>query len=61
MTNADKIRNMDDEDLAMELALPYLISPPWCDEHDTCPYIYEDPTPCNKCALEWLKQEAKTW
>lgn len=57
-TNADRIRAMTDEELATVIAWPYLASPPWCANHTTCPYISEDPTPCDKCALEWLKQEA---
>ena len=57
-TNADLIRAMSDEELAVQIAWPYLGSPPWCAEHTTCPYISEDPTPCDKCALDWLKQEA---
>jgi hypothetical protein len=56
-TNADRIRAMTDEELATVIAWPYLTSPPWCSQHRTCPYISEDPTPCDKCALEWLKQE----
>lgn len=55
--NSDRIRAMSDEELAVQLALPYLTSPPWCSEHRSCPYISEDPTPCDKCALDWLKQE----
>lgn len=58
-TNADRIRAMSVEEMAVQLALPYLTSPPWCSEHTTCPYINEDPTPCDKCALDWLKEEAK--
>lgn len=58
-TNADRIRAMTDEELAVQIAWPYLASPPWCSEHTTCPYISEDPTPCDKCALDWLKQEAE--
>ena len=58
MTNADRIRSMTDEELAVVIAWPYLASPPWCSEHTTCPYINEDPTPCDNCALDWLKQEA---
>lgn len=54
-TNADRIRAMTDEELAVQIAWPYLASPPWCAEHITCPYISEDPTPCDKCALDWLK------
>ena len=59
-TNADLIRAMTDEELAVVIAWPYLASPPWCSEHTTCPYISEDPTPCDKCALDWLKQEVTT-
>ena len=59
-TNADRIRAMTDEELAVVIAWPYLASPPWCSEHTTCPYISEDPTPCDKCALDWLKQEVTT-
>ena len=60
ITNADRIRAMSDEELAVQLALPYLTSPPWCSEHITCPYISEDPTPCDKCALDWLRGEVDT-
>lgn len=57
ITNADKIRAASDEKLALVIAWPYLASTPWCAEHTTCPYISEDPTPCDKCALDWLRQE----
>lgn len=57
ITNADCIRSMTDEELAGVIAWPHLASPPWCSEHITCPYISEDPTPCDKCALDWLQQE----
>lgn len=56
-TNFDQLRSMSIEELAVVIAWPYLASPPWCSEHTTCPYISEDPTPCDKCALQWLKQE----
>ena len=59
MTNADRIRAMTDEELAVVIAWPYLASPPWCSEHTTCPYINEDPTPCDKCALDWLREEGE--
>lgn len=58
-TNFDLVRNMNEEDLAVMISLPYLASPPWCSKHRTCPYISEDPTPCYKCALEWLRSEAE--
>lgn len=57
-TNADRIRAMTDEELAVVIAWPYLASPPWCFEHTICPYISEDPAPCDKCALDWLRKEA---
>jgi hypothetical protein len=57
ITHADRIRSMTDEELAVVIAWPYIASPPWCAEHTTCPYISEDPTPCDKCALDWLKKE----
>ena len=57
ISNADRIRSMKDEELAVVIAWPYLASPPWCSEHTTCPYISEDPTPCDKCALDWLRTE----
>ncbi len=56
-TKADTLRAMTDEELAVVIAWPYLASPPWCSQHTTCPYVSEDPTPCDKCALDWLKQE----
>ena len=52
MTNADRIRNMSDKDLADLLSggEPY----PWC-EQDPCPA-----ETCQECILMWLKQETKT-
>lgn len=58
-TNGDKIRAMSDEELAFILAWPSVASPPWCSEHLNCPYISEDPTPCDKCALAYLRQEVE--
>ena len=57
MTWGDKVRDMTDEELATVIAWPYLASQPWCANHTTCPYISEDPTPCDKCALDWLREE----
>ena len=59
-TNADRIRAMTDEELAVQLAFPLMATPPWCSEHDLCPYMNEDhdAVPCDKCALDWLKQKA---
>lgn len=56
-TQGDAIRDMTDEELATVIAWPYLASPPWCANHTTCPYISEDPTPCDKCALDWLRED----
>ena len=60
VTNADRIRAMSDEELAVQLAFPLMATPLWCSEHDPCPYMNEDhdAVPCDKCALDWLKQEA---
>ena len=51
VSNADRIRNMSDKDLADLLSggEPY----PWC-EQDPCPA-----ETCQECILMWLKQEAK--
>ena len=51
ITNADRIRAMTDEELA-EFFAPR-----------GCPWILKDPCPecrttCNKCWLDWLKQES---
>lgn len=50
-TNADRIRNMSDKDLADLLSggEPY----PWC-EQDPCPA-----ETCQECIMMWLNQEAK--
>lgn len=53
----EEIKAMSMEEMAVVIAWPCIASPPWCAEHKTCPYISEDPTPCDKCALEWLKEE----
>lgn len=50
MTNADKIRSMTDEELAVNLA--DLI----CDKVITCPFHHG--VSCEQCRMEWLKQEA---
>ena len=59
-TNADRIRSMTDGELATIIAWPYIAPPEWCANHPTCPFISEDPTPCDKCALEWLQQEVES-
>ena len=45
-TNADHIRSMTDEELAVEIMCPYHIEPEMCNRTDTCV----------ACCLEWLKQ-----
>lgn len=50
-TNADRIRNMEDEELAKTLSGEEIY--PWCKE--SCKYIN-----CYDCVLAWLKQEADT-
>lgn len=56
-TNADRIRNMSDEELARVLAIG-------CHETRECPTICDPIYPydeviesCEKCWLEWLKEE----
>lgn len=53
-TNADKIRNMTDEEMARFFDLEAFLCP-WCDM--SCGDAEE--LPCSKCMLEWLKQEAE--
>ena len=48
-TNADHIRSMTDEELAVEIMCPYHIEPEMCNRTDTCV----------ACCLEWLKQQYK--
>ena len=58
-TNADRIRAMTDEELA---AWFFSGDFPWCVyEEDVVPCTYEDiPVhPCDRCLLNWLKQEAE--
>ena len=52
MTNADRIRKMSDEELAM-------IFQPTCPPRDECPTVggIKD---CYKCWLNWLKQEVES-
>ena len=57
-SNADRIRAMTDEELA---AWFFSGDFPWCVyEEDVVPCTYEDiPVhPCERCLLNWLKQEA---
>ena len=51
MTNADRIRSMTDEELAVVMYHPF------CDERtDKECKAFGD---CNQCALEWLQQPAE--
>ena len=52
MTNADMIRAMSDEELAVTLACPNEmgIADIPCDKSDQCD--------CYKCLLDWLRQSA---
>lgn len=52
-TNADRIRNMSDEELAELMSCPYMKDP-----YDECVYGWHD-YDCNKCKLEWLQSEAE--
>ena len=59
-TNADRIRAMSDEELAEWF---FSGDYPWCVyEEDVVPCTYEDiPVhPCERCLLNWLKQEEDT-
>lgn len=49
-TNADKIREMDDEALAVAIACPY--------DDDKCPGQGNAKT-CIKCCLDWLRESAE--
>lgn len=60
MTNADKIRNMPDEELAMIIMCPYDTAG---DEIMSCILDGKDPEfqppgSCYKCISKWLKKEA---
>jgi hypothetical protein len=52
-TNADKIRNMSDEELVEVIPCPYMKDP-----YDECIHGWHD-YDCNKCKLEWLQSEAE--
>ena len=53
MTNADRIRNMSDEELAEFIPCPYMKDP-----YDECAHGWHD-YGCSKCKLEWLQSEAE--
>ena len=52
-TNADRIRNMSDEELAEWMLCPYMKGP-----YDECIHGWHD-YDCSKCKLEWLQSEAE--
>lgn len=58
MTNADLIRSMSDEELAIEI---HAFTLGWRGQSDWCDYGCEYPCEngCDKCILKWLKHPAK--
>lgn len=52
-TNADRIRNMSDEELAEVMPCPYMKDP-----YDECVHGWHD-YDCSKCKLDWLQSEAE--
>ena len=52
-TNADRIRNMSDEELSEFMSCPYMK-----DMYDECVHGWHD-YDCSKCKLEWLQSEAE--
>jgi hypothetical protein len=56
-TNADRIRNMSDEELAEFNLCPHMVN--WKKgNYDTCVHP-NDKDACKKCMLEWLQSEAE--
>ena len=54
-TNADRIRAMSDEELAVIIKKTLIGKTLWCDHH--CKL--DDGNNCNTCLQEWLKQPAE--
>ena len=54
-TNADRIRSMSDEELAM--AMPFPQCPPHKGE---CTFSTMIANSCDQCWLDWLRREAET-
>ena len=55
MTNADRIRNMTDEELAETIPCPHMVN--WKKgNYDTCVHP-NGKDGCKKCILEWLRSE----
>ena len=56
-TNADRIRNMSDEELAESNLCPHMVN--WKKgNYDTCIHP-NDKDACKKCMLDWLQSEAE--
>ena len=57
MTNADRLREMDDDELAWFIG--YYGCPP--NTNNCCPkeFAGEDETDCEACWLKWLKEEVE--
>lgn len=56
-TNADRIRNMSDEELAELNLCPHMVN--WKKgNYDTCVHP-NDKDACKKCMLDWLQSEAE--
>lgn len=56
-TNADKIRNMSDEELAESNLCPHMVN--WRKgNYDTCVHP-NDKDACKKCMLDWLQSEVE--
>lgn len=56
-TNADRIRNMSDEELAESNLCPHMVN--WRKgNYDTCAHP-NDKDACKKCMLDWLQSEAE--
>lgn len=56
-TNADRIRNMSDEELAESGLCPHMVN--WRKgNYDTCAHP-NDKDACKKCMLDWLQSEAE--
>lgn len=54
MTNADKIRNMNNEELALIISCPADFDIKWDEDYICNDGLNED---CYKCTLAWLKSE----
>lgn len=57
ITNADRIRNMSDEELAEFNLCPHMVN--WKKgNYDTCVHP-NDKDACKKCMLDWLQSESE--